>query len=111
MARKQQTETQRLRKFGFVMAVAFAILGSLLLWLMMLAVMGSIMIWTNRRKNRALMPWATAIVSATILFFLILLNFIEPPFKTGLELRFADLAETPTLADWWQIVQRQQRGQ
>lgn len=31
--------------------------------------------------------------------------------KTGLELRFADLAETPTLADWWQIVQRQQRGQ
>lgn len=29
--------------------------------------------------------------------------------KTGLELRFADLAETPTLAGWWEIVQRQQR--
>lgn len=29
--------------------------------------------------------------------------------KTGLELRFADLAETPTLNDWWEIVQRQQR--
>lgn len=28
--------------------------------------------------------------------------------KTGLELRFADLAEAPTLAGWWQIVQRQQ---
>lgn len=28
--------------------------------------------------------------------------------KTGLELRFADLAETPTLAGWWRIVQRQQ---
>lgn len=31
--------------------------------------------------------------------------------KTGLELRFAELAETPTLAGWWEIVQRQQRGQ
>lgn len=30
--------------------------------------------------------------------------------KTGLELRFADLAETPTLEGWWQQVQRQQRG-
>lgn len=29
--------------------------------------------------------------------------------KTGLRLNFADLAETPTLADWWQIVERQQR--
>lgn len=28
--------------------------------------------------------------------------------KTGIELRFADLAETPTLAGWWAIVQRQQ---
>lgn len=28
--------------------------------------------------------------------------------KTGIELRFAELAETPTLAGWWQIVQRQQ---
>ncbi|MFH7566046.1 MULTISPECIES: phosphopantetheine-binding protein [Oceanimonas] len=30
--------------------------------------------------------------------------------KTGLELRFADLAETPTLDGWWQQVQRQQGG-
>ncbi|OYD21422.1 phosphopantetheine-binding protein [Oceanimonas baumannii] len=30
--------------------------------------------------------------------------------KTGLELRFADLAETPTLDGWWQQVQRQQSG-
>ncbi|GAB2715913.1 phosphopantetheine-binding protein [Halomonas garicola] len=26
----------------------------------------------------------------------------------GVELGFADLAEAPTLADWWQIVKRQQ---
>ena len=32
MAKKTQTEAQRLRKFALVMTVAFAILGSLLLW-------------------------------------------------------------------------------
>lgn len=30
--------------------------------------------------------------------------------KTGIELRFAELAETPTLNGWWQIVQSQQRA-
>ncbi len=30
--RKQETDAQRLRKFGIVMAVAFAAIGSLLLW-------------------------------------------------------------------------------
>lgn len=29
----------------------------------------------------------------------------------GVELGFADLAEAPTLAAWWQIVQRQKSGQ
>lgn len=32
MAKKKQSESQRLRKFGIVMAVAFGILGALLLW-------------------------------------------------------------------------------
>ena len=50
--------------------------GSLLLWLLILTVLSSIFIWTNRRKNRALMPWATAVLAATITFFLVLLNFI-----------------------------------
>lgn len=27
----------------------------------------------------------------------------------GIELQFADLAESPTLGDWWQQVQRQQQ--
>lgn len=29
----------------------------------------------------------------------------------GAELGFADLAEAPTLADWWQMVERQQSEQ
>ncbi len=32
MARKQQSDTHRLRKFGIVMAVAFGIFGALLVW-------------------------------------------------------------------------------
>jgi cytochrome c-type biogenesis protein CcmF len=57
--------------------------GSLLLWVLILSVMASIMVFTNRRKNRALMPYATAVVGATIMFFMILLNFIELPFATS----------------------------
>ena len=57
--------------------------GSLLLWVLILSIMGAVMVLTNRRKNRALMPYATAVVGFTITFFMILLNFIEPPFVTG----------------------------
>src|SRR5262245_5573016 len=53
--------------------------GSLLLWVSILAVMGSIMVATNRNKNRALMPHATGVVGLTLFFFMILLNFIESP--------------------------------
>ncbi len=32
MARKKQSDTQHLRKFGFVMAVAFGVFGALFVW-------------------------------------------------------------------------------
>ena len=77
--------------------------GSLLLWVLILAVMGSIMVRTNRRKNRALMPYATSVVALTILFFLILLNFLEPPFAAG-PARADGAGLNPQLKNYWMMI-------
>ncbi len=77
--------------------------GSLLLWLLILTVMTVILLATNRRKNRALMPWITVVVGGTIVFFLILLNFIEPPFTTG-PLRPDGVGLNPQLKSYWMMI-------
>jgi cytochrome c-type biogenesis protein CcmF len=77
--------------------------GSLLLWLLILVVMAAVMIQTNKRKNRALMPYATAIVALTITFFLILLNYIEPPFATSAA-RPDGVGLNPQLKNYWMMI-------
>jgi cytochrome c-type biogenesis protein CcmF len=77
--------------------------GSLLLWVLILATMATIMIATNRRKNRALLPWATAVVAAVITFFLVLVNFIEPPFATG-PMRPDGAGLNPQLKNYWMMI-------
>jgi len=77
--------------------------GSLLLWVLILSVMACVMVGTNQRKNRALMPWATAVVGATITFFLVLLNFIEPPFLTSVA-RPDGVGLNPQLKNYWMMI-------
>ncbi|HXV75221.1 MAG TPA: cytochrome c-type biogenesis CcmF C-terminal domain-containing protein, partial [Candidatus Polarisedimenticolaceae bacterium] len=77
--------------------------GSLLLWVLILAVMASIMVLTNRRKNRGLMPWAVAVVGGTITFFMILLNFIEPVFATS-AMRADGVGLNPQLKNYWMMI-------
>jgi cytochrome c-type biogenesis protein CcmF len=77
--------------------------GSLLLWVLMLAVMGAIMVRTNRDKNRTLMPYATAVVGATIVFFMVLLNFVEPPFATS-AMRADGAGLNPQLKNYWMMI-------
>jgi cytochrome c-type biogenesis protein CcmF len=55
--------------------------GSLLLWSWLLATYSSIAVFTNRRKLRDVMPWATAILMTTQTFFLILNAFVVSPFR------------------------------
>ena len=55
--------------------------GSLLLWSWMLSLYSSIVVWTNRTRNRALMPWVVAVLMFTQTFFCILNVFVEPPFQ------------------------------
>jgi cytochrome c-type biogenesis protein CcmF len=55
--------------------------GSLLLWSWMLSLYSSIVVWTNRTRHRALMPWVVAVLMFTQTFFCILNVFVEPPFQ------------------------------
>jgi len=55
--------------------------GSLLLWSWLLACYSAVVMWTNRHKHRAIMPYVTAVLMATQVFFLALNAFVEPPFR------------------------------
>src|SRR5215813_7104479 len=55
--------------------------GSLLLWSWVLASYGAVVAFSNRKKHRELMPWVVAILSTVQVFFLIINNFVAPPFR------------------------------
>ncbi|HEY6341588.1 MAG TPA: heme lyase CcmF/NrfE family subunit [Bryobacteraceae bacterium] len=55
--------------------------GSLLLWAWLLAGYTSVVTFQNRRKFRDMMPYVTAVLMSVETFFLILISFVESPFK------------------------------
>ena len=55
--------------------------GSLLLWSWLLATYSAVVVFQNRRKFRDMMPYVTAVLMTTETFFLILISFVEQPFK------------------------------
>jgi cytochrome c-type biogenesis protein CcmF len=55
--------------------------GSLLLWNWLLATYSVVVVYRNRRLFRDMMPYVTAILMTTQLFFLSLVTFIAQPFK------------------------------
>ncbi len=54
--------------------------GSLLLWAFILSAYSAIAVWTNRSRNRELMPYVTATLSAITLFFVMTLCFGSNPY-------------------------------
>jgi cytochrome c-type biogenesis protein CcmF len=55
--------------------------GSLLLWAWLLATYSAVLVFQNRRKFRDMMPYVTGVLMTTETFFLILIAFVEQPFK------------------------------
>ena len=55
--------------------------GSLLFWSFLLSTYSSVVVFTNRRKHRDMMPYVTAILMTVAAFFLVLNNFIANPFQ------------------------------
>ena len=67
--------------------------GSLLLWSWLLSGYSAIVMWTNRRRFRDMMPWVTFILMATESFFLTLISFPLSPFKILIAGAKANLVE------------------
>ena len=57
--------------------------GSLLFWCFILSTYSAIVVFRTRRKPefRPMMPYITAVLMTTLVFFLILITFLENPFK------------------------------
>jgi cytochrome c-type biogenesis protein CcmF len=55
--------------------------GSLLLWTFLLATYSAVVVFTNRRKHRAMMPYVVSILMTVQTFFLVLNNFVAHPFR------------------------------
>jgi cytochrome c-type biogenesis protein CcmF len=58
--------------------------GSIMFWVFLLAVFGSIAVHTNRERHRELIPYVVAIISATQMFFLFLMVLHKNPFEAFL---------------------------
>ena len=56
--------------------------GSLLLWAWILSAVSAVVVWTNRSRNRQLMPVVMAVLMGIGVFFLGLLTFVTSPFET-----------------------------
>jgi cytochrome c-type biogenesis protein CcmF len=55
--------------------------GSLLFWSFLLSTYASVVVFTNRRKHRDMMPWVVAVLTTIESFFLVLNNFVANPFQ------------------------------
>src|SRR3954469_7376025 len=56
--------------------------GSIMFWVLLLSVFGSIAVATNRERHRELIPWVVAIISATEMFFIFIMVVHNNPFDT-----------------------------
>ncbi|MBS1875826.1 MAG: heme lyase CcmF/NrfE family subunit [Acidobacteria bacterium] len=55
--------------------------GSLLLWAFLLSAYSAVVVFTNRRKFRDMMPWVISVLMLTEAFFLMLDTFVLSPFQ------------------------------
>ena len=56
--------------------------GSILFWVFLLSVFGTIAVATNRERHRELIPWVVAVIAATEMFFIFIMVVHNNPFDT-----------------------------
>ncbi len=78
--------------------------GSLLFWVLILTSMSSLVHLQNRDRNEALMPYVTATLMTTAVFFLGLLVFVTDPFQR-LPVAAREGADlNPLLQNYWMMI-------
>jgi len=58
--------------------------GSILFWVFLLSVFGTVAVASNRERHRELMPWVVAVIAATEMFFIFIMVVHNNPFDTFL---------------------------
>src|SRR5262249_4111715 len=58
--------------------------GSIMFWVALLAIFGSVAVYVNRERHRLLIPWVIAVVSIVEMFFIFLMVVHNNPFDTFL---------------------------
>src|SRR5262249_26673730 len=58
--------------------------GSIMFWVMLLAIFGSVAVIINRERHRLLIPWVVVSIAVTEMFFLFLMVIHNNPFETFL---------------------------
>ncbi|HJZ78335.1 MAG TPA: heme lyase CcmF/NrfE family subunit, partial [Vicinamibacterales bacterium] len=58
--------------------------GSILFWVFLLSVFGSVAVASNRERHRELIPWVVAVIAATEMFFIFIMVVHNNPFDTFL---------------------------
>src|SRR6476646_5355683 len=56
--------------------------GSIMFWVLLLSVCGTIAVASNRERHRELIPWVVAIMAATEMFFIFIMVVHNNPFST-----------------------------
>jgi cytochrome c-type biogenesis protein CcmF len=79
--------------------------GSILFWVTLLAVFGSVAVHVNRDRQRLLIPWVVAVIATVEMFFLFLMVVHNNPFTTYLAAVPADgEGLNPLLQNYWMII-------
>src|SRR5215212_11633927 len=78
--------------------------GSVMFWVFLLSVFGSIAVYVNRERHRELIPYVVAVISTVQMFFLYLMVVHKNPFSTFLTEVPADgRGLNPLLQNYWMV--------
>src|SRR5436309_109071 len=79
--------------------------GSIMFWVFLLAVFGSIAVYVNRDRHRELIPYVVAVISTVQMFFLFLMVAHKNPFTTFLTKPPAEgNGLNPLLQNYWMVI-------
>jgi cytochrome c-type biogenesis protein CcmF len=79
--------------------------GSIMFWVFLLSIFGSIAVYVNRERHRELMPYVVAVIASVQMFFLFLMIVHNNPFSTYLTENPADgQGLNPLLQNFYMVI-------